>query len=94
MSLACDRFASNAAIGDAISRLFRVTILRTVAPRRPEIAAYIRKVVDNWDAETLVKRTELPAGRDGNISASTARWSGGLVGHIIFNVARWFGATG
>jgi len=40
--------------------------LRTVAPRRAEIAAYIRKVVDNWD-ETLVKRTELPAGRDGNI---------------------------
>src|SRR5581483_186129 len=59
-----ERLANDERIGEGINRWLRVAVLRTVAPRRAEIAAFIRKVVENWDAETLVKRIELQVGRD------------------------------
>src|SRR5262249_5832273 len=48
-----DGLARDERIGDSINRWLRVAVLRTVAPRRAEIAAFIRKVVENWDTETL-----------------------------------------
>jgi uncharacterized membrane-anchored protein YjiN (DUF445 family) len=68
--------------------------LRTVAPRRAEIAAFIRKVVENWDTQTLVTRIELQVGRDLQYIRINGTLVGGLVGLIIFSVARWFNATG
>jgi uncharacterized membrane-anchored protein YjiN (DUF445 family) len=91
---ASERLATDERIGDNINRWLRVAVLRTVAPRRAEIAAFIRKVVENWDAETLVKRIELQVGRDLQYIRINGTLVGGLVGLIIFSVARWLKVPG
>jgi uncharacterized membrane-anchored protein YjiN (DUF445 family) len=91
---ASERLATDERIGEGINRWLRVAILRTVAPRRVEIAAFIRKVVENWDAETLVKRIELQVGRDLQYIRINGTLVGGLVGLIIFGVARWLKVPG
>jgi uncharacterized membrane-anchored protein YjiN (DUF445 family) len=91
---ASERLATDARIGEGINRWLRVAILRMVAPRRTEIAAFIRKVVENWDAETLVKRIELQVGRDLQYIRINGTLVGGLVGLIIFSVARWLKVPG
>jgi uncharacterized membrane-anchored protein YjiN (DUF445 family) len=89
-----DRLARDERIGDNINRWLRVAVLRTVAPRRAEIAAFIRKVVENWDAETLVRRIELQVGRDLQYIRINGTLVGGLVGLLIFSVARWINPSG
>jgi uncharacterized membrane-anchored protein YjiN (DUF445 family) len=91
---ASERLATDARIGDSINRWLRVAVLRTVAPRRAEIAAFIRKVVENWDADTLVQRIELQVGRDLQYIRINGTLVGGLVGLIIFSVARWLKVPG
>jgi uncharacterized membrane-anchored protein YjiN (DUF445 family) len=91
---ASERLATDERIGEGINRWLRVAILRTVAPRRAEIAAFIRKVVENWDAETLVKRIELQVGRDLQYIRINGTLVGGLVGLVIFSVARWLKVPG
>lgn len=91
---ASERLATDERIGEGINRWLRVAVLRTVAPRRAEIAAFIRKVVENWDAETLVKRIELQVGRDLQYIRINGTLVGGLVGLIIFTVARWLKVPG
>jgi len=89
-----DRLANDERIGEGINRWLRVAVLRTVAPRRTEIAAFIRKVVENWDAQTLVKRIELQVGRDLQYIRINGTLVGGLVGLIIFSVVRWLKVPG
>jgi uncharacterized membrane-anchored protein YjiN (DUF445 family) len=89
-----ERLATDKEIGDNINRWLRVALLRTVAPRRTEIAAFIRKVVENWDTQTLVRRIELQVGRDLQYIRINGTLVGGLVGLLIFSVARWFGSIG
>ena len=73
-----------------INRWLRVAVLRTVAPRRKEIAEFIRKVVENWDTETLTQRIELTVGRDLQYIRINGTLVGGLVGLIIFAVTQLF----
>jgi uncharacterized membrane-anchored protein YjiN (DUF445 family) len=73
-----------------INRWLRVAVLRTVAPRRKEIAEFIRKVVENWDTETLTERIELTVGRDLQYIRINGTLVGGLVGLIIFAVTQMF----
>jgi uncharacterized membrane-anchored protein YjiN (DUF445 family) len=73
-----------------INRWLRVAVLRTVAPRRTEIAEFIRKVVENWDTETLIERIELTVGRDLQFIRINGTLVGGLVGLIIFAVTQLF----
>jgi uncharacterized membrane-anchored protein YjiN (DUF445 family) len=89
-----ERLAKDEQIRLGINRWLRVAILRTVAPRRAEIAAFIRKVVENWDTQTLIARIELQVGRDLQYIRINGTLVGGLVGLVIFSVARWFNATG
>nr|WP_283805566.1 DUF445 family protein [Bradyrhizobium tropiciagri] len=63
--------------------------MRAVASRRQEIAAFIRKVVENWDTETLIMRIELQVGRDLQFIRINGTVVGGLVGLVIFSVSRW-----
>jgi uncharacterized membrane-anchored protein YjiN (DUF445 family) len=81
-----ERIASDEQIHLGINRWLRVAILRTVAPRRAEIAAFIRKVVENWDTETLIARIELQVGRDLQYIRINGTLVGGLVGLLIFTV--------
>jgi uncharacterized membrane-anchored protein YjiN (DUF445 family) len=73
-----------------INRWLRVAVLRTVAPRRKEIAEFIRKVVENWDTETLTERIELTVGRDLQYIRINGTLVGGLVGLIIFAITQLF----
>jgi uncharacterized membrane-anchored protein YjiN (DUF445 family) len=75
---------------ETINRWLRVAVLRTVAPRRTEIAEFIRKVVENWDAATLTERIELTVGRDLQYIRINGTLVGGLVGLIIFAVTQLF----
>ena len=75
---------------DSINRWLRVAVLRTVAPRRTEIAEFIRNVVENWDVETLTERIELTVGRDLQFIRINGTIVGGLVGLIIFAVTQLF----
>ena len=89
-----DRLGTDERIGEGINRWLRVAILRMVAPRRTEIAAFIRQVVENWDAETLVRRIELQVGRDLQYIRINGTLVGGQLGLIIFSVARWLKVPG
>jgi uncharacterized membrane-anchored protein YjiN (DUF445 family) len=84
------RIQSDEQLRDSISRWLRVAVLRTVAPRRTEIAEFIRKVVENWDTETLTERIELTVGRDLQYIRINGTLVGGLVGLIIFAVTQPF----
>jgi uncharacterized membrane-anchored protein YjiN (DUF445 family) len=84
-----ERVASDERIKTAINRWLRIAILRSIAPRRAEIAAFIRQVVENWDTETLVRRIELQVGRDLQYIRINGTVVGGLVGLLIFTVTRW-----
>ena len=74
----------------AINRWLRVAVLRTVAPRRTEIAEFIRKVVQNWDTETLTDRIELTVGRDLQYIRINGTLVGGLAGLVIFAITQLF----
>jgi len=58
--------------------------------RRAEIAGFIRRVVENWDTETLVERIELQVGRDLQYIRINGTLVGGLVGLLIFAIAQQF----
>ncbi|MBR0933964.1 DUF445 domain-containing protein [Bradyrhizobium jicamae] len=83
------RIRDDAELRDRINRWLRVAALRTVASRRQEIAAFIRKVVENWDTETLITRIELQVGRDLQFIRINGTVVGGLVGLVIFTVSKW-----
>ena len=83
-----ERIAQDEEVHLGINRWLRVAILRTVAPRRAEIAAFIRKVVENWDTETLITRIELQVGRDLQYIRINGTLVGGLVGLLIYIVTQ------
>ncbi|WP_298259229.1 DUF445 domain-containing protein [Bradyrhizobium sp.] len=84
------RIQNDEQLRDSINRWLRVAVLRTVAPRRTEIAEFIRKVVENWDTETLTERIELTVGRDLQYIRINGTLVGGLVGLIIFAITQLF----
>jgi uncharacterized membrane-anchored protein YjiN (DUF445 family) len=85
-----NRIQNDESLRTGINRWLRVAVLRTVAPRRTEIAEFIRKVVENWDADTLTDRIELTVGRDLQYIRINGTIVGGLVGLIIFAVTQLF----
>jgi uncharacterized membrane-anchored protein YjiN (DUF445 family) len=85
-----ERIQGDEQLRDGVNRWLRVAVLRTVAPRRAEIANFIRNVVENWDTETLTERIELTVGRDLQYIRINGTLVGGLVGLIIFAIAREF----
>ena len=84
------RIQDDERLRNGINRWLRVAVLRTVAPRRAEIAEFIRNVVENWDTETLTERIELTVGRDLQFIRINGTIVGGLVGLIIFAVTQLF----
>ncbi len=84
------RLAGDQQMQTRINTWLGIAILRTIAPRRAEIATFIRQVVEKWDTETLVNRIELQVGRDLQYIRINGTLVGGLVGLIIFTVTQWF----
>jgi uncharacterized membrane-anchored protein YjiN (DUF445 family) len=85
-----NRIQNDEGFRNGINRWLRVAVLRTVAPRRKEIAEFIRKVVENWDTDTLTERIELTVGRDLQYIRINGTIVGGLVGLLIFAVTQLF----
>jgi uncharacterized membrane-anchored protein YjiN (DUF445 family) len=78
------------ALKDRIDRWTRYVIKRAIAPRRAEIGAFVTRVVENWDATTLVNRMELQVGKDLQYIRINGTLVGGLVGVIIYTASTWF----
>jgi uncharacterized membrane-anchored protein YjiN (DUF445 family) len=83
------RIADDPKIHANVNKWLRIVALRTIAPRRAEIGAFITQVVEKWDTETLVNRIELQVGRDLQYIRINGTIVGGLVGLIIFTITRW-----
>jgi uncharacterized membrane-anchored protein YjiN (DUF445 family) len=83
------RIADDPKIHATVNKWLRIAALRTIAPRRAEIGAFITQVVERWDTETLVNRIELQVGRDLQYIRINGTIVGGLVGLIIFTITRW-----
>ncbi|WP_308909440.1 DUF445 domain-containing protein [Pseudokordiimonas caeni] len=80
------------ATDDAIQRRFNkavLVILRSyIVPWRREIGAFIREVVDGWEASTLTERLELSVGRDLQFIRMNGTIVGGIVGCLLFLLTR------
>jgi uncharacterized membrane-anchored protein YjiN (DUF445 family) len=84
------RMANDRNLHAAVNKWLRIAALRTIAPRRAEIGAFITQVVEGWDTETLVNRIELQVGRDLQYIRINGTLVGGLVGLMIFTMTRLF----
>jgi uncharacterized membrane-anchored protein YjiN (DUF445 family) len=71
------------------NRRIRLTALRLVFSRRIEIGAYIARIVQNWDAATLVDKLELQVGKDLQYIRINGTLVGGFVGLVIFAMTKW-----
>ncbi|SJZ53898.1 Uncharacterized membrane-anchored protein YjiN, DUF445 family [Enhydrobacter aerosaccus] len=67
----------------------RHLIKRTVALQREEIGGFVRRVVENWESDTLVTRIELLVGMDLQYIRINGTLVGGLVGLVIYTTSRW-----
>jgi len=74
------------------NRSIRLAVLRALLPRRAEIGAYVTQVVNNWDTATLVDRIELQVGKDLQYIRINGTLVGGLIGLVIFVMAKWIAA--
>lgn len=83
------RMMNDQNIHAVVNKWLRIVALRTIAPRRAEIGAFITQVVERWDTETLVNRIELQVGRDLQYIRINGTLVGGLVGLLIFTITRW-----
>jgi uncharacterized membrane-anchored protein YjiN (DUF445 family) len=72
------------------NRRIRLMLLRLFLHRRVEIGSYIARVVETWDASTLVSKLELQVGKDLQYVRINGTLVGGLVGLSIFAATRWF----
>jgi uncharacterized membrane-anchored protein YjiN (DUF445 family) len=72
-----------------LNRRIRLAVLRLLLPRRAEIGAYVTQVVNRWDTATLVDKLELQVGKDLQYIRINGTLVGGLIGLVIFVVAKW-----
>jgi uncharacterized membrane-anchored protein YjiN (DUF445 family) len=76
-----------------LNRRIRLLLLRMLLPRRAEIGGYVTRVVQNWDADTLVNRLELQVGKDLQYIRINGTLVGGLVGLLIFIASNWISGS-
>jgi uncharacterized membrane-anchored protein YjiN (DUF445 family) len=81
------RLHEDADAREALNRWLRAMVLKAIAPRGPEIAAFVTQVVERWDADTVVERLELSVGRDLQYIRINGTIVGGLVGVVLHAVA-------
>jgi len=76
-----------------LNRWIRRGLLRSLAPRRADIGAYISNVVAQWSSESLAQRLELQIGADLQYIRINGTVIGGLVGLVLFVVSKWLVAV-
>jgi len=75
-----------------LNRWIRVAAQRILLAYRFDIAAYIERVVREWDSTTLVEKLELQVGKDLQYIRINGTLVGGLVGLLIFLASKWIAA--
>ena len=81
--------SEDAAAREALDRWIRVAGLRVLSARRHEIGRYVAQVVSGWNAREVSDRLELQVGRDLQYIRINGALVGGVVGLVIFSLARW-----
>lgn len=66
----------------------RTLVRRVIAPRRHEIGRFVAAVVSSWDAAVMVEKLELQAGPDLQYIRINGALVGGLVGLVLYAVAK------
>ena len=79
-------------IGGMINRWAREVVLGAVVPNRNEIGAFVTDVIARWDVDTLVERLEGRIGTDLQYIRINGALFGGLVGLVLFTVAKLVGS--
>jgi len=74
-----------------LNRWVRKAAERYIVPNRGEIGAFIAGVVARWDSRTLVAKLELQVGKDLQYIRINGTLVGGLVGLVIYALARALG---
>ena len=77
--------------GAIINRWARAAATQVVAPQRKQIGVFIAQVVAGWDTRSVVDKLELQVGKDLQYIRVNGTLVGGLVGLVIFTVARLIG---
>ncbi len=81
------RLQEDAGAREALNRWLRALVLKAIAPRGPEIAAFVTQVVERWDSDTIVRRLELSVGPDLQYIRINGTLVGGLVGVALHALA-------
>jgi len=71
-----------------INQWVQQLILNTVVPNRAEIGDFVTEVMARWETRTLIDKLELQVGKDLQYIRINGTVVGGLVGLVIFTVAR------
>ena len=77
--------------GAIINSWARAAATQVVAPQRKQIGVFIAQVVAGWDTRSVVDKLELQVGKDLQYIRVNGTLVGGLVGLVIFTVARLIG---
>ncbi len=76
-------------LASRFNRWARYLARRAISPRRAEIGEFATRVVNDWNADTLVERIELQVGKDLQYIRVNGTLVGGLVGLVIFILSKW-----
>jgi uncharacterized membrane-anchored protein YjiN (DUF445 family) len=76
---------------DQLNAWARELVTGVIAPRRRQIGRFVAEVVAGWEAQSVTEKLELQVGKDLQYIRINGTLVGGLVGVLIFAVAR---ATG
>jgi uncharacterized membrane-anchored protein YjiN (DUF445 family) len=73
---------------DQLNAWARELATGVIAPRRQQIGRFVAEVVAGWDAESVTEKLELQVGKDLQYIRINGALVGGLVGLLIFVLAR------
>jgi uncharacterized membrane-anchored protein YjiN (DUF445 family) len=74
-----------------LNGLGRAVVTYVIAPRRHEIGRFVAQVVAGWDADSVADKLEVQVGKDLQYIRVNGTLVGGLVGLVVFTLARLFG---
>ncbi|MES2300193.1 MAG: DUF445 domain-containing protein [Pseudomonadota bacterium] len=81
--------ASDPDMNARLNGALRALVADTVVAQRGAIAALVRRVIENWDGDTVARKFELYVGKDLQYIRINGTLVGGLVGVFLYALGRW-----